>query len=184
MLDDPPSARHAELLEKAYAYVLRHGLSGVSLRPLAEAIGSSPGVLMFLFESKDGLVRALLARSRTAELELMAQVRAAGGDAAEAVERLWGWLAAPEHRGLLRLWAEGYGRSLVDPDGPWGGFAAQGVRDWLALLSEILGPPDALTRATATLAVLRGALLDLLATGDADRTTTAVHAQLRALAGS
>jgi AcrR family transcriptional regulator len=180
--DEAPSARHAELLERAYEYVLRHGLSGLSLRPLAEAIGSSPGVLMFLFESKDGLVRALLARSRTAELELLAQVRAAGGGAAEVVGRLWDWLADPEHRGLLRLWAEGYGRSLVEPDGPWGGFAARGVRDWLALLGDILGPPEATTRATATLAVLRGALLDLLATDDAERTTAAVRAQLALLA--
>jgi AcrR family transcriptional regulator len=184
MPDEAPSARHAELLELAYAYVLEHGLVGLSLRPLAEAVGSSPGVLMFLFESKDGLVRALLARSRTAELELLAQVRAAGGGAAQAVGRLWDWLAAPGHRGLLRLWAEGYGRSLVEPDGPWRGFAAEGVADWLALLGELLGPPDATVRATATLAVLRGALLDLLATGDADRTTAAVRTQLEALTGS
>jgi AcrR family transcriptional regulator len=181
MPDDAPSARRSELTELAYAYVLEHGLVGLSLRPLAEAIGSSPGVLMFLFGSKDGLVRALLARSRTAELELLAQVRAAGGGAEQAVTRLWDWLADPAHRGLLRLWAEGYGRSLVEPDGPWRGFAAEGVADWLALLGELLGPPDAPVRATATLAVLRGALLDLLATGDVDRTTAAVHAQLAVL---
>lgn len=36
-------------------------------------------------------------------------------------------------------------------------------------------------RRTLTLAVLRGALLDLLATGDVDRTTTAVHQQLASL---
>jgi AcrR family transcriptional regulator len=182
MPDDTPSARHAELLELAYAYVLEHGLVGLSLRPLAETIGSSPGVLMYLFESKDGLVRALLARSRTAELELLAQVRADGGGAAQAIGRLWDWLADPGHRGLLRLWAEGYGRSLVEPDGPWRGFAAEGVADWLALLGELLGPPDAAVRATATLAVLRGALLDLLATGDPERTTAAVRAQLAVLA--
>jgi AcrR family transcriptional regulator len=177
----PTSGRRTELLDAAYRYVLRHGLAGMSLRPLAEAVGSSPRVLLFLFGSKDGLVRALLGRSRRAELELLDDVRVGGGNAAEAATRLWGWLAAPEHRGLLRLWVEGYGRSLVEPDGPWSGFAAEGVRDWLALLGELLGGEDATVRATAMLAVLRGALLDLLATGDTERTTAAVHSQVEAL---
>jgi AcrR family transcriptional regulator len=41
-----PSARREELLELAHRYALRHGLAGISLRPLAEAIGSSPRVLL------------------------------------------------------------------------------------------------------------------------------------------
>jgi len=39
------SARESELLERAYAYVLQNGLMRMSLRPLAQAIGSSPRVL-------------------------------------------------------------------------------------------------------------------------------------------
>jgi AcrR family transcriptional regulator len=174
MSADPqaPSARREELLELAYAYVLRNGMAGMSLRPLAEAVGSSPRVLLYLFGSKDGLVRALLGRSRTEELALLADVREAGGGPAEVVERLWEWLAAPQRRDLLRLWAEGYARSLVEPDGPWAGFAAQGVHDWIGLLREVLGPDG---DPTAVLATLRGALLDLLATGDEERTTAAVR---------
>ncbi|MFD2396026.1 hypothetical protein ACFSVJ_02750 [Prauserella oleivorans] len=38
-----PSARKAELLERAYRYALEHGLADLSLRPLASAIGSSRG---------------------------------------------------------------------------------------------------------------------------------------------
>lgn len=48
------SARRAELLELAYQYVLEHGVSDLSLRPLAAAINSSPRVLLFLFGSKGG----------------------------------------------------------------------------------------------------------------------------------
>ena len=69
-----PSARQLELLERAYAYSLTHGLADLSLRPLATAIGSSPRVLLFLFDSKDGLIRALLARARVDELELLRQL--------------------------------------------------------------------------------------------------------------
>ncbi|MDN5861677.1 MAG: TetR/AcrR family transcriptional regulator, partial [Pseudonocardia sp.] len=127
--------------------------------------------------SKDGLVQALLERARAAELELVAQVRDGSGGAVDAATRIWTWLAAPAHRDLLRLWAEGFGRSLVEPDGPWAGFARRSVADWLAILAGTGADPVA---ATAALAVLRGGLLDLLATGDAERTTAAVR---RVLAG-
>ncbi|MBN9620721.1 MAG: TetR/AcrR family transcriptional regulator, partial [Actinobacteria bacterium] len=65
-------SRRDEIIEAAYAHVLTHGLTGASLRPVAEAVGSSTGVLRFLFESKDGLVAALLDRARQDELELLA----------------------------------------------------------------------------------------------------------------
>lgn len=173
-----PSARRDELLERAYAYVLKHGIVGMSLRPLAEAVGSSPRVLLFLFGSKDRLVQALLGRARAAELELVATVQDGSGGVAEAAERIWAWLAAPAHRDLLRLWVEGYGRALVEPDGPWAGFAQRSVEDWLAILADTGTDP---VGATAALAVLRGALLDLLATGDTARTTAAVQRALAAL---
>ena len=47
----------------------------MSLRPLATEIGSSPRVLLFLFGSKDGLVRALLARARADEVAYVQRVR-------------------------------------------------------------------------------------------------------------
>jgi AcrR family transcriptional regulator len=178
----PPSTRRAELLELAHRYVLRHGLTDMSLRPLAAAVGSSPRVLLYLFGSKDGLVQALLARSRAEEIALLAAVRAKGGGPAEAVEGLWAWLAAPERRNLLRLWAEGYARSLGSA-GPWAGFGARTVEDWLDVLAEVLGPAAGPAHRTAVLAVLRGALLDLLATGDVARTTAAVELQVALLTG-
>jgi hypothetical protein len=82
----------------------------------------------------------------------------------------WEWLAAPEHRGLLTLWTEAYARSLAQPDGPWGDFARATVEDWLALLDGDTG----------ALAVLRGGMLDLLATGDEPRVTAAVRERLLA----
>lgn len=182
------SARRDELLERAYRYVLEHGLSDLSLRPLAAAVGSSPRVLLFLFESKDGLLRALLARARVEELELLDRLRRDGEDLATVAREVWRWLAAAEHRPLLTLWTEAYARSLVDTDGAWARFARSTVEDWLELLAAAQ-PLDArrteagTIQRTAVLAVLRGALLDLLATGDLERTTSAVHDQLANLPG-
>jgi AcrR family transcriptional regulator len=184
-----PSVRQEELLERAYRYALEHGLADLSLRPLATAIGSSPRVLLFLFGSKDGLVRALIHRARRDELDLLGRARHDGtpGDLAAVVRTTWEWLAAKEHRPLLTLWAEAYTRSLTEPDGAWAGFARQTVEDWQAVLAAsqprnrrrtIAGAAER----TLALSVLRGALLDLLATGDTTRTTAAVDlhvAQLR-----
>ena len=185
MLPAPSSDRRHELLELSYRYVLKHGLTDLSLRPLAKAVHSSPRVLLFLFGSKDGLIRALLARARQDELELIAEIgRVADASLAVIVDRIWEWLSAREHRGLLVLWAESYVRSLIEPTGVWSGFAAATVADWLELLGESQ-PPDLRAHAvgeaqrTLILAALRGALLDLLATNDRRRTTAAVQLAVR-----
>lgn len=186
------SARKTELLEAAYRYALAHGLSDLSLRPLAAAIGSSPRVLLFLFSNKDGLVRALLARARTDELALLQRLRDGadtdGAGLAAAVEKIWSWLVAAEHRPLLTLWAEAYARSLVEPDGAWAGFARETVEDWLDVLAKSQPAQEknsdtGVADRTLALAVLRGALLDVLATGDAERVTTAVRLHVGQLRG-
>ncbi|HVV23813.1 MAG TPA: TetR/AcrR family transcriptional regulator [Pseudonocardiaceae bacterium] len=174
------SARREQLLERAYAYVLEHGIGDLSLRPLATAIGSSPRVLLFLFGSKDGLVRELLHRARAAEQEFLRAAEPSAG-LSDLVRTTWQWLVAENHRPLLTLWLECYAKSLVEPDGPWAGFAWDTVDDWLALLAAAQPAARRRTKAgaaerTLALAVLRGALLDLLATGDVDRTTAAVMA--------
>jgi AcrR family transcriptional regulator len=182
-----PSPRRTEILDAAYRYVLEHGLAGASLRPVAEAVGSSTGVLRFLFGSKDGLVQAVLERARQDELALLDAVRAGGdADLATVGARLWSWLSDPNHRPVLVLWVESYASALLDDTGPWAGFARATVDDWLSLLARAQAAGVRNTAAgraerTALLAVLRGALLDLLATGDLARTTRAVTAYLAAL---
>jgi AcrR family transcriptional regulator len=188
--DRAPSARQDELLELAYRYVLSHGLADMSLRPLAKAIGSSPRVLLYLYGSKDALIRALLDRARSDELAAIDAFREVGSAAglSNSARQVWEWLSAPGHRLLLGLWVEAYGRSLADPAGPWAGFAAQTVQDWLGLLASRQPPVWRRTTAgaaerTAVLALLRGAMLDLLATGDLARTTESVMLLLEALPG-
>jgi AcrR family transcriptional regulator len=190
------SARRRRLLDAAYAYVLEHGLAGMSLRPLAAATGTSPRVLLYLFGSKDELVREILAKGRQEELRLVAEVLAepaasddASGDASNdtsvdrfdvVVDRLWAWLAAPEQRGTIRLFFEAYNASLRDEPGPWGGFARRSVTDWLDLLADAqpgVAPGVAAARATRTLALLRGLLLDLLACDEPDRLGAAIRGE-------
>jgi AcrR family transcriptional regulator len=179
------SPRREEIVDAAYRYVVDAGLAGASLRPLAEAVGSSTGILRFLFGSKDGLVVAVLARARADELDVLDRLPA-DADLITVGRSVWRWLSDPAHRGLLRLWLESYAASLQDDAGPWSDFAATTVRDWLTMLARaqpaaVRNTAAGRAQRTAVLAVLRGAMLDLLATGDRARTTRAVEAGLAGL---
>jgi AcrR family transcriptional regulator len=178
----PDSPRKRELRDAAYAWALANGLADFSLRPLAKAIGTSPRVLLFLFGSKDGLTRALLARARQDELAAIATLRASQQEAglADTGREVWNWLVAPAHRALLSLWLEGYARSLLGESGPWERFAAETVDDWLALLAT--RQPAGQRRSKAGEAE-RTLLLAVLATGDVDRVTRAVERYLDTLPG-
>ncbi|MFE4544618.1 TetR/AcrR family transcriptional regulator [Arthrobacter sp. NPDC056727] len=180
------SPRRRELLEAAYQEVLTRGLSDLSLRPLAERIGSSPRVLLFLFTSKDGLVRAVLERARADEERALDEIQASGASLSTTAHALWKYLSAPEHRALLRLWIEAFTKSTTQPQGPWNDFAAASTRRWLDLFTAAQPPesrptPEAEIQRTAVTAIIRGAMLDLLATGDAERTTAAVSSGLSGL---
>jgi AcrR family transcriptional regulator len=173
----PSSPRRAELLDACYGYVLEHGLTGLSLRPLAAATGTSPRVLLYLFGSKDDLLRELLARARHEQVALVAAAldpatapEAAGFEA--LADRLWTWLSAPEQRAMVRLTYEAFLYSLSRDPGPWLGFAGESVTEWLDLL--VRAQPDtpraaAEARATRALALVRGLLLDLLACDETGR---------------
>jgi len=175
------SARRAELLGLLLEYSARHGLSDVSLRPLATAVGSSPRMLLYFFGSKDGLVREVHQHARQVQLDLLASTLRGQAGPVDAVRALWDWISDPAHRDLVRFFFESYARSLHDHDGAWTGFGERSVREWLPQIREAVGGTDA--EATLALAVLRGLLLDLLATGDTERVNAAFELALGGLVG-
>ncbi|CAL99652.1 TetR family transcriptional regulator [Saccharopolyspora erythraea NRRL 2338] len=164
------SRRRRELLSKLLEYSADHGLSEVSLRPLAAAVGSSPRMLLYFFGSKEGLVREVHRHAREAQLALLADAlgdRLATGSRADALRALWEWLSDPAHHNVVRFFFESYARSLHAREDAWEGFGEASVREWLPHIRRALGSSDA--EATLVLAALRGLMLDLLATGDTER---------------
>jgi AcrR family transcriptional regulator len=154
--------RRAAVLLKAADYVLERGLAGLSLRPLAKALGTSPRMLLYDFESKERLIHEVLAEIRSREASLLeAEVR--------TLEDVWAWIAAPEREPFLRLFFEVYVAGLGK------GEAEPLVRDWLDFLRTSWHPPVDEATATLMVAVVRGLLLDRLATGDKRRTDTALR---------
>jgi AcrR family transcriptional regulator len=140
-------------------------------------------VLLYLFGSKENLVREVLARARREQISLLQDAldldtAPSAGWFGELAGRLWNLLSAPGQRALVRLTYEAFLRSVSRDPGPWQGYAAETARDWLDLLVRAQpGTPPALAeaRATRALALIRGLLLDLLASDDPERVTAAVH---------
>ena len=48
--------RPEELRNAIVRYLIKHGLTGLSLRPLAKALGCTPRVLLYHFGSKEKMV--------------------------------------------------------------------------------------------------------------------------------
>jgi hypothetical protein len=119
-------------------------------------------MLLYDFGSKEQLIQDVLAEIRRREESLLeAEVR--------TLEDVWAWIAAPEREPFLRLFFEVYVGGLGSGD------AAPLVQDWLDFLRERWRPPVNEATATLMVAVVRGLLLDLLATGDRERTDAALR---------
>src|SRR5258705_10074843 len=66
----PDAQKRSVLLEAATDHVLEHGMAGLSLRPLALALGTSPRMLLYHFGSKEQLVTDVLAAARARQADL------------------------------------------------------------------------------------------------------------------
>ena len=166
------------LLERTIGYLAEHGVIDVSLRALAAAIGTSHRMLIYHFGSKDGLfvavVRAVEARQRAAFSDL---VVSSGDSLSDVARQFWRRLSDPALAPHERLFFEMYGQALQGR--PYAAPLLDGIVDsWLGPMTNVLrqtGFSEDSARAEARLgiAVIRGLLLDLLATGDADGATAA-----------
>src|SRR6185503_130782 len=101
--------RRVRTLSNAADYVLEHGLEGLSLRPLAAALGTSTRMLLYDFESKEKLIDDVLAEIRRREAALLAELQAdAGADPGETLAAIWAWVTAEERAPFMRLFFETY----------------------------------------------------------------------------
>jgi AcrR family transcriptional regulator len=169
--------RRRELLDAAMAYVMEHGLDGLSIRPLSAALGIGHRTLLYYFGSKEQLIAEIFGAFRAHDRHVL-EVNSAVLTSAEphrAIEAVWEAMSAPEQRAYWRFFFEAYGYAVHEPE-RYRAFLDGIVYDWLTLISDHLAaagidPDIAPAAATATLATFRGLLLDLAATGDHERTT-------------
>lgn len=185
------SERREELIEKALEYFLKHGLAGLSLRPLAGQIGSSARLLVYHFGSKDGLIAAVMGEVRARMQKSFAASAAPRGGASPGARRVrnrsaqggrndvmrsfWAWITHPDNVPSMRLLFEVQVLAVQNPR-VYARYLEGTSSTWLELIERSL-PPSKANRSVATLcaAVMDGLLLEYLSTGDRRRTTGALE---------
>ncbi len=159
------------LLERAIDHLSTAGIGDVSLRRLAEELGTSHRMLIYYFGSRDGLLSEVVAAVERQQRELLTTMINTDRPAVEQSLAYWRIaVEATERHGRLffelaahamqnRPHARSLRRELIDP--------------WLPPLEQLcrrLGLPveDCAPTARLVLATARGLLFDLLLTGDRD----------------
>jgi AcrR family transcriptional regulator len=163
------------LLAAAVEHAMREGIADLSLRELAAAIGTSHRMLIYHFGSREGLLAAVV---RSVEKDQLAALQTA-----QDVRLLWERLSDPAMWPAERLFFEVYAGALLGRPGTEG-FARSVVEPSIAAIAAFLtaaGHDSATASAEARLglAVTRGLLLDLLATGDRDGVAAAYELHLQ-----
>ena len=178
--------RPPELLDAIIGYLVKHGVSDLSLRPLAKAVGSSPRGLLYHFGSKDRMVERVLARIREQQrtsYEGMTQASFAPPSAGCRV--IWGDMTAAKSEPHFRLFFEVYSLALQRPR-RFADFLHNTIEDWLDFVAKPMhreGYERSESRAFATvvLAGFRGLMLDYCASRDRKRLDHALDLWLQGL---
>ena len=161
------------LLHAAVQHALDQGIVDLSLREIAATIGTSHRMLIYHFGSREGLLVAVVREVERRERERLGAAPVSVADA----RRRWDRLADPSLRAQERLFFEIYAHALLGRPGTEG-FLDEAVDGWISpvralLIDAGIDEEDAEGLARLGLAVTRGLLLDLLATGDTAGTTRA-----------
>lgn len=158
----PDEARRTELLDAVVGAFARGGIGGRSLRDVAAAVGTSHRMLLHHFGSRDELLLTIVEEVERRQAATLADLP---DDPADAVAAMWDDLRRPELRPFERLFFECYSRA-AQGEAPFTRLLPGAVDGWLAAAEERAGGAVDPAMVRLGLAVTRGLLLDLVATGD------------------
>jgi AcrR family transcriptional regulator len=159
----PEPERKEALLARAVDYVFAEGLEGLSLRPLATALGTSARVLMYHFGSKEELVAEVVTAARGRLIEELP------GLAGASLEEAWERISAPHMEPYWRFSGQVLALGLAE-ESAYSQNLPGIVHDWLAVMPA---EPEGL--GTLAVAAFRGLMIDLLVTGERERADAAVR---------
>jgi AcrR family transcriptional regulator len=158
----PDVGRRRELLDALVAEFAGAGIGDRSLREVAEAVGTSHRMLLHHFGSRSELLLAIV---EEVERRQMAVLRDLPAEPAQAIEAMWADVRRPELRPFERLFFECYSRGAQGEE-PYARLVPAAVDAWLADVDAASGGTIDPALPRLGLAVIRGLLLDLVATDD------------------
>ena len=178
----PPDVElKAALLDKVVGYLAEHGIANVSLRPLAEAIGTSASSLVHHLGSKETLLTSALQRATEMQEDVAAGwlSRNPSLTVSQWCRKWWTWInASPANLALSRL---GYEAAAIDATvtGLPSDVRADQIAVWTRQYENLfrrsgIDAETAGREAVLAKAMFTGLVLDLLATGDRARLTSAL----------
>jgi AcrR family transcriptional regulator len=130
------TARREELAALATDYTLDHGLIGLSLRPLAAAIGTSDRMLLYHFAGKDDLVATVLRISNDRSVEAVRALQRSRS-VRTAVLDLWRVSTSDKVDRCLRMYVEAAALGLLGRE-PYASVVRETNERWVEALTDHL----------------------------------------------
>lgn len=165
---DCVSEARAALLERIIEEVATNGLADRSLRDIAFATGTSHRMVLYHFGDRTGLVAAIVDAVEADQRATLEHMAATAASAEDLILALWHHVSAEELRPFVRLFYECValtgGSGLTDP--------------WLDVADRVtamIGEDVDADRIRLGVAVTRGLLIDVLATGSTDAATRSIE---------
>lgn len=145
-------SRREELLDRVTDHVLAEGLIGLTLRPVAAAIGTSDRMLVYHFGTRDALVAAVLARASDRSVQAVSAL-AAAPSVRSAVNRLWAAYGEEPLNSCLDVYVQAAATGLFGSE-PYLSEARASNERWAAALRDYLVRSGAPARRAARIVTL------------------------------
>jgi len=177
-----PMDRRAQLLSRIVEALLERGAADLSLRPLAERVGTSARLLIYHFGSKEQLVAAALAEVRA---HIGASLRTRASEVqpqtlSALIMMVWAWATETRNQPYFRLLFEVDGLAMFDRLSFSDEVRRANSDVWITLIDRAAGRLAQggelfSAHSTLILGAFSGLLQERLSTGDEARTTQALR---------
>lgn len=162
------SAPREKLLQDVIAFVAEEGLTDLSLRQIADGVGTSHRMLLYHFKSRAGLVAAIAAEVESRQREAMASLTRTDVTPREWVLASWKQVSTPELAPFVALFFDVMSQAIQRRPGTED-FRANLTEPWIEAAREAgrhAGVESSDADIRLGIAAVRGLLLDLQTGGD------------------
>ena len=142
-MSDKVEAKKKQIVQRVTQHMVEKGLADIGLRTLAAVGGTSDRMLIYYFETKDGLIGEAL---HSIAADLSAQLDALLGDQKRSAQALLHDLlivgTSPQFQPVIQLWFEVVGLAARGQQ-PYAANATSIARNWIGWVESRLEDPQA-----------------------------------------